>query len=81
MCTLDIGLIFNMSDKTSKGSLPSCVRVNALLLFVLLGIGAGLALGFGLRKVQPSEDAIMWIGMWIIYTFYLACKFPVVKIE
>lgn len=66
-CAYSIGLLFNMSDKTAKESLPSCLRVNALLLFVLLGIGVGLALGFGLRKIQPSEEAIMWIGMYILY--------------
>ncbi|ESP04778.1 hypothetical protein LOTGIDRAFT_156002 [Lottia gigantea] len=36
---------------------------NALMLLNVLGIIIGLALGFGLREVHPSKDALMWIAL------------------
>ncbi|XP_061198274.1 excitatory amino acid transporter 2-like [Saccostrea echinata] len=51
-----------MSENPRQHAL-SCLRTNALLLFVLVGIGVGLGVGFGLRKHKPSEDVILWIGL------------------
>ena len=52
------------------------------LLFVLTigGIVVGFAVGFGVRELKPSKEAITWIGkqfnLWetfcIIYYYYIA---------
>ncbi|XP_062587358.1 excitatory amino acid transporter 1-like, partial [Saccostrea cucullata] len=36
---------------------------NGLIISVLVGVGVGFALGFGLRVVEPSDDALTWIGL------------------
>ncbi|XP_021353115.1 excitatory amino acid transporter-like [Mizuhopecten yessoensis] len=41
----------------------SCLRRNALLVFVAIGVAAGFGLGFGLRSADLSADAIMWLGL------------------
>lgn len=35
---------------------------NGLIISVLAGVAVGFALGFGLRVLEPSGDAITWIG-------------------
>jgi hypothetical protein len=35
---------------------------NGLIVSVLVGVAVGFAFGFGLREVEPSDDAITWIG-------------------
>ncbi|XP_052717714.1 excitatory amino acid transporter-like [Crassostrea angulata] len=36
---------------------------NALIISVLIGVVVGFAFGFGLRSVEPSSDALTWIGL------------------
>ena len=36
---------------------------NLLLVLTLVGVLLGFAVGFGFREANPSEDALMWIGM------------------
>ena len=38
---------------------------NLLLVLTLVGVLLGFAVGFGFREANPSEDALMWIGMSI----------------
>lgn len=35
---------------------------NGLIVSVLVGVAVGFAFGFGLRDLEPSADAITWIG-------------------
>lgn len=37
---------------------------NLLLVLTLVGVIFGFAVGFGFREMHPSEDALMWIGMY-----------------
>ncbi|PVD18321.1 hypothetical protein C0Q70_20870 [Pomacea canaliculata] len=39
------------------------LRGNALLILTMVGIVAGFALGFGIRELDPSRGALMWLGM------------------
>ncbi|XP_046381640.1 excitatory amino acid transporter-like [Haliotis rufescens] len=39
------------------------VRRDALLLLTIAGIVVGFGVGFGVRELHPSKDALMWIGM------------------
>ncbi|XP_053403402.1 excitatory amino acid transporter-like [Mercenaria mercenaria] len=40
------------------------VFLNNLLLFsTLLGVGFGFVVGFAVRATQPSENALMWLGL------------------
>ncbi|XP_052714335.1 excitatory amino acid transporter-like [Crassostrea angulata] len=36
---------------------------NALIISVLIGVAVGFAFGFGLRLLEPSSDALTWIGL------------------
>lgn len=36
---------------------------NLLLILTLCGILVGFCIGFGIRELQPTEDALTWIGM------------------
>eukprot|EP00105_Crassostrea_gigas_P008592 XP_011423206.1 PREDICTED: putative sodium-dependent excitatory amino acid transporter glt-6 [Crassostrea gigas] len=50
-----------MNNNRSK-----CVRFlsrNALIISVLIGVAVGFAFGFGLRTLEPSSDALTWIGL------------------
>lgn len=38
------------------------LKQNAVLLLTLLGVVLGFAIGFGVRELNPSDDALMWIG-------------------
>lgn len=57
---------------------------NGLIISVLAGVAVGFAFGFGLRVLEPSSDAITWIGK------LLSCKdhkqtidrlFPIYKMK
>lgn len=39
------------------------LKENAVLLLTLVGVVFGFAIGFGVRELKPSADALMWIGM------------------
>ena len=56
-----------MSEKNSN-----CYQFlsrNGLIISVLAGVAVGFAFGFGLRVLEPSGDAITWIGK------LLSCKY------
>ena len=38
------------------------VRRDGLMLLILIGMVLGFAIGFGIRELNPSKDALMWIG-------------------
>ena len=40
------------------------LKEHGLLLANMVAIVLGLSLGFGLRPLKVSSDAIMWIGLW-----------------
>ena len=37
------------------------IKKHLLIILALIGVLAGGALGFGLRRLQPSNDVIMWL--------------------
>ncbi|KAK7484827.1 hypothetical protein BaRGS_00023870 [Batillaria attramentaria] len=39
------------------------LKENAVLLLTFIGVVVGFAVGFGVRELDPSPDALMWIGM------------------
>ncbi|KAK7477592.1 hypothetical protein BaRGS_00031140 [Batillaria attramentaria] len=39
------------------------LRDSAMFFLTIAGIVIGFALGFGVRELNPSKDALMWIGM------------------
>ncbi|KAK7090285.1 hypothetical protein V1264_010100 [Littorina saxatilis] len=47
----------------SRTTCKTLAKENAVLLLTLLGVVLGFAIGFGVRELHPSDDAIMWIGM------------------
>lgn len=54
---------FSVPKSAKMGSkVTTCLRREALLLLTLLGVCVGFVIGFGLREVDPSDDALMWIG-------------------
>ena len=38
------------------------LKENAVLVLTLIGVVLGFAVGFGVRELNPSDDALMWIG-------------------
>ena len=54
-------------DTRAGRSATSCKAIlaeNAVLLLTLVGVVLGFAIGFGVRELEPSQDALMWIGMY-----------------
>ncbi|XP_062615329.1 excitatory amino acid transporter 2-like [Saccostrea cucullata] len=49
-----------MNGKHSKCAF---LRRNSLIISVLIGVALGFVIGFGVRVVEPSENAIIWIGL------------------
>ncbi|KAK7484828.1 hypothetical protein BaRGS_00023871 [Batillaria attramentaria] len=47
----------------SRGGCNKYLKENAVLLLTLIGVVLGFAIGFGIRELKPSKDALMWIGM------------------
>ncbi|XP_041347973.1 excitatory amino acid transporter 1-like [Gigantopelta aegis] len=39
------------------------LRKDALMYLILVGIVVGFGVGFGVRQLNPSKDAIMWMGI------------------
>lgn len=52
------------------------LRGNLMLFLTMTGIIVGFALGFGIRELHPSKNALMWIG-----TQYLIKTNPIFFIE
>ena len=48
----------------SRQAVNQFLKEHGLLLANLAAIILGLVLGFGLRPLEVSSDAIMWIGLW-----------------
>lgn len=42
------------------------LQQNAVLLLTLLGVVIGFAIGFGVRELKPSGDALLWIGELVV---------------
>jgi hypothetical protein len=40
----------------------TCLKDNLLLILTIVGIILGFIIGFAIRQLEPSEDAIMWLG-------------------
>lgn len=38
------------------------IKSNLLVLLTLVGVIVGFVAGLGLRELNPSKDAVMWIG-------------------
>ncbi|XP_064635549.1 excitatory amino acid transporter-like [Lineus longissimus] len=41
----------------------TCLKDNLLLILTIVGIVLGFIIGFAIRPLEPSEDALMWLGM------------------
>lgn len=39
---------------------------NLLLVLTLVGVVMGFLIGFGARQTNPTENALMWLGMYYI---------------
>ncbi|XP_052782586.1 excitatory amino acid transporter-like [Mya arenaria] len=39
------------------------VKENALLVLTLVGVALGIGLGFAVRETNPSDTALMWLGL------------------
>ncbi|XP_060068253.1 excitatory amino acid transporter-like [Ylistrum balloti] len=50
-------------DDEDEGEHRTCLRRNALLILVVIGVATGFGLGFGLRSADLSADALMWLGL------------------
>jgi len=53
----------------NKRSCLQLLKENLLVVTTLLGAAVGFSIGFGVRSLQPSEDAIMWIGKYDILLY------------
>ena len=42
----------------------SLMKENIVLFLTLAGVVLGFAIGFGVRELNPTADALMWIGQW-----------------
>lgn len=45
-----------------KSKLFGAMKDNLILVFTLLAIGIGFAIGFAVRPLKPTSEAIMWLG-------------------
>nr|VZI37213.1 unnamed protein product [Spirometra erinaceieuropaei] len=51
------------AQKEKKGGCVGCLRDNIFVIFILLGVVVGFGVGFGVRELKPSAEAIVWIAM------------------
>ncbi|KAL7061937.1 hypothetical protein AAHC03_0786 [Spirometra sp. Aus1] len=51
------------AQKEKKGGCVGCLRDNLFVIFILLGVVVGFGIGFGVRELKPSAEAIVWIEM------------------
>nr|VZI37218.1 unnamed protein product [Spirometra erinaceieuropaei] len=51
------------AQKEKKGGCVGCLRDNLFVIFILLGVVVGFGIGFGVRELKPSAEAIVWIAM------------------
>lgn len=63
-CEKDISSSSNNMD-TKLGRCRSIIKTNSLVIMVLIGASLGFAIGFGLRQITLSDDAIIWIGEFL----------------
>lgn len=55
------------------GDKQKCVALlksNLLVTLTLFGAIIGFTIGFAVRSLQPTKDALMWIGESFISCFY-----------
>ncbi|XP_046572164.1 LOW QUALITY PROTEIN: excitatory amino acid transporter-like [Haliotis rubra] len=62
------GVMLSTVGTTKEGATTvSCFKGNLkahlLMAFILVGVVAGFGLGYGIRALEPSDDALMWIGL------------------
>ncbi|KAK3104137.1 hypothetical protein FSP39_024686 [Pinctada imbricata] len=50
-------------EEIKTGKCLKLIKDNLLVLLTMVGVGLGFALGFGVRSLDPSKDAIMWLGI------------------
>ena len=51
-----------MGKMSSKEELFLVLKQNGLMILTLLGVVLGFGLGFGLRRYDLSDTALMWLG-------------------
>ena len=51
-------------SQNGPSSFRSLLRDNLLLVLCMIGVVVGFVLGFGIRPLKPSEDAMLWIGRY-----------------
>ncbi|VDN12387.1 unnamed protein product [Dibothriocephalus latus] len=50
-----------IGEEQKRGGFLGCICDNLFMILILAGVLAGFALGFGLKVVNPSDEAILWI--------------------
>ena len=43
-------------------TIKTTLRRNMLMMLTLVGVVIGFTIGFGIRPLNPSRDALLWIG-------------------
>ena len=52
----------SMGKMSSREELFLVLKQNGLMILTLLGVVLGFGLGFGLRRYDLSDTALMWLG-------------------
>ena len=52
----------SMGKMSSKEELFLVLKQNGLMILTLFGVVLGFGLGFGLRRYDLSDTALMWLG-------------------
>lgn len=63
-----------MTDCGPKNCKQFCyqfVTENLLVILTLLAVIVGIIVGISVRQINPSQDVIIWIGKFILYSFFL----------
>ncbi|VDM00658.1 unnamed protein product [Schistocephalus solidus] len=55
-----------VEESKKRGGCLSCLHENLFMICILAGVLVGFALGFGLKAANPSQDAIVWIGVLLV---------------
>ena len=51
-------------DRPVRMRVKNFLLANLLLLLTCAGIVLGFVIGFSVRELSPSKDALMWLGEW-----------------
>ena len=57
------------NDDGMCSTIKTTLKGNVLMILTLVGVALGFAIGFGIRPLNPSTDALLWIGKSCIMAF------------